>query len=107
MVWPNSGKLHVRDQDCVFCRIVRGDIPSKEVYEDDEVLALNDIHPVASVHFMMIQKRHIATFGDVQSDDRDVLGNMMILAGRLAREQGARDGFRTVVNTGRVGRQDI
>jgi len=97
----------VSDQDCIFCRIVRGEIPSNKVYEDDEILAFSDVNPVAPVHFMMIPKKHIASLGDVQADDRDVLGNMMVMAGRLAREQGSTDGFRTVVNTGRVGRQDI
>jgi len=77
------------------------------VYEDDEILAFNDVHPVAPVHFMMIPKKHIASLGDAQAEDRDVLGNMLVMAGRLAREQGSTDGFRTVVNTGRVGRQDI
>ncbi len=95
------------DQDCIFCKIVRGEIPSNKVYEDDEILAFYDVRPVAPVHFMMIPKKHIASLGDVQTDDRDVLGNMMVLAGRLAREQGSTDGFRTIVNTGRVGRQDV
>jgi len=97
----------VTDQDCIFCRIVRGEIPSNKVYEDDEILAFNDINPVAPVHFMVIPKKHIQTLYDVQPDDRGVLGNMMFLAGRLAREQGSTDGFRTVVNSGRVGRQEI
>jgi histidine triad (HIT) family protein len=77
------------------------------VYEDDEILAFNDVDPVASVHFMMIPKKHIATLGDVQADDRDVLGNMLVFAGRLAGEQGSTDGFLTIVRTGRVGRQNI
>jgi histidine triad (HIT) family protein len=88
-------------QDCA------GKIPSKRVYEDDEILAFNDVDPVAPVHFMMIPKQHIATLGDVQADDRDVPGNMLVFAGRLAEEQGSTDGFLTIVKTGRVGRQDI
>lgn len=95
------------EQDCIFCKIVRGEIPSKKVYEDEEVLAFHDIRPVAPVHFMIIPKKHIASLGDVQVEDRDVLGTMMLLAGRLAREQGSTDGFRTIINTGRVGRQDV
>ena len=95
------------DQDCIFCRFVRGEIPRNKVYEDDEILAFDDIKPVAPAHFMVIPKKHIETLYDVQPDDRDALGNMMFLAGRLARIQGSTDGFRTVVNTGRVGRQDI
>ena len=95
------------DQDCIFCKIVRGEIPSRKVYEDDEILAFHDVHPVAPVHFMIIPKKHIPSLGDVQAEDRDVLGNIMVMAGRLAKEQGSDDGFRTVVNTGRVGRQDV
>ena len=94
-------------QDCIFCRIVRGELPSKKVYEDDEVLAFHDIQPLAPVHFMLVPKRHIASLADVTPDDAPVLGKMMALAGRLAREQGSPDGFRTIVNTGRIGRQDV
>ena len=94
-------------QDCIFCKIVRGEIPAQKVYEDDEVFAFHDIHPQAPVHFMLIPKRHIASLADATPDDAGVLGRMMALAGRLAREQGSPDGFRTIVNTGRIGRQDV
>ena len=94
-------------EDCIFCRIVRGELPSKKVYEDDEVLAFHDIHPLAPVHFMLVPKRHIASLADATPDDAPVLGKMMALAGRLAREQGSPDGFRMIVNTGRIGRQDV
>ena len=94
-------------QDCVFCKIVRGEIPSEKVYEDDEILAFNDINPVAPVHFMLIPKRHIASLADATSDDSLVLGRIMTLTGRLAKEQGSAEGYRTIVNTGRIGRQDV
>jgi histidine triad (HIT) family protein len=94
-------------QDCIFCRIVRGEIPSNKVYEDDEVFAFHDIHPQAPVHFMLVPKRHIASLADAVPGDAAVLGRIMTLAGRLAREQGSPDGFRTIVNTGRIGRQDV
>jgi len=94
-------------QDCIFCRIVRGEIPSSKVYEDDEVLAFRDIDPVAPVHFMLVPKRHIASLADASMDDAGVLGRIMALAGPLAREQGSPEGFRTIVNTGRIGRQDV
>ena len=94
-------------QDCIFCRIVRGEVPAKKVYEDADVLAFNDIHPQAQVHFMVIPKRHIGSLADATPDDAGVLGKMLSLTGRLAREQGSPDGFRTVVNTGRVGHQDV
>jgi len=94
-------------QDCVFCKIVRGEIPSRKVYEDDEILAFHDIQPVAPVHFMLVPKRHISSLADATLEDAGVLGRMMALCGRLAREQGSPEGFRTIVNTGRIGRQDV
>ena len=94
-------------KDCIFCKIVRGEIPSRKVYEDDDMLAFHDIHPVAPVHFMMFPKKHIDSLATAGDEDAAVLGRMMARAGRLAREQGATDGFRTIVNTGRVGRQDV
>lgn len=94
-------------QDCIFCKIVRGEIPSGKVYEDDEVLAFHDIHPVAPVHFMIVPKSHIASLAEVDESHRSILGKIMVLAPRLAREQGSPAGFRTIVNTGRIGRQDV
>ena len=94
-------------QDCVFCRIVRGEIPSRKIYEDDDILAFHDIQPVAPVHFMLVPKRHIPSLADATMDDAGVLGRIMALCGRLAHEQGSPEGFRTIVNTGRIGRQDV
>src|SRR5215212_6585195 len=94
-------------QDCIFCKIARGEVPAKKVYEDADVLAFHDINPVAPVHFMLIPKRHIASLAEVTTGDAEVLGKMLTLCGKLAREQGSPDGFRTIVNTGRIGRQDV
>jgi histidine triad (HIT) family protein len=93
--------------DCIFCKIARAEIPSKKIYEDAEILAFHDIHPQAPVHFMLIPKKHIASLGDVSAQDAGVLGRMLTLSGRLAREQGSPDGYRTIINTGRIGRQDV
>ena len=93
--------------DCIFCKIARGEIPSKKIYEDREIFAFHDIHPQAPVHFMMIPKRHIATLADATMEDAGVLGRMLALSGRLAREQGLPDGYRTIINTGRIGRQEV
>ena len=76
-------------EDCIFCKIVRGEVPSKKVYEDDEILAFHDINPLAPTHFMLIPKKHIGSLADVSSDDAAVLGRIMALTGRLAREQGS------------------
>ncbi len=94
-------------ESCIFCKIVAGEIPSKKVYEDDEIFAFHDIQPAAPVHFLMIPKAHVASMYDCGPEHVPVLGRMMALAGRLAKDQGATDGFRTIVNTGRVGRQDV
>jgi len=94
-------------ENCVFCKIVRGEIPSRKVYEDEEVLAFHDINPVAPVHFMLIPKQHVDSLAQVDERHRQVLGKMLLLAHRLAVEQGSPDGFRTIVNTGWVGRQDV
>jgi histidine triad (HIT) family protein len=94
-------------QDCIFCKIVRGEIPSRKVFEDDEILGFHDINPVTPVHFMLIPKKHIASLAEAGPEDAGVLGRIMTLAGRIASEQGSPDGFRTIVNTGRIGRQDV
>src|SRR6202790_1512317 len=93
--------------DCIFCKIVRGEVPSKKVYEDDEVLGFQDIRPLAPVHFMLVPKRHIPSLADAAAADAGVLGRMLTLSGKLAREQGSPDGFRTIINSGRIGRQDV
>jgi histidine triad (HIT) family protein len=95
------------DPTCIFCKIAAGDIPSKKVYEDEEILAFHDIHPSAPVHFLIIPKDHVPSLAEAGEADAPVLGRILALAGRLAREQGSPDGFRTIVNTGRVGRQDV
>ena len=93
--------------DCIFCKIVEGKIPSKKVYEDDDMLAFHDINPVAPVHFMIIPKKHVDSLAQATGEHAAVLGRMMVKAASLAREQGSPDGFRTIVNTGRIGRQDV
>jgi histidine triad (HIT) family protein len=95
------------DPDCIFCKIVAGKIPSRKVYEDDDMLAFHDINPLAPVHFMIIPKAHLASLAEAGPEHAPVLGRMMAMAGRLAREQGLPDGFRTIINTGKIGRQDV
>lgn len=93
--------------DCLFCKIARGEIPCRKVYEDDEVLAFHDINPVAPVHFILVPKLHLATLDDAGDEHAALLGKMLLLAPRLAREQGLDTGFRTVINTGKGGGQEI
>jgi histidine triad (HIT) family protein len=93
--------------DTIFGKIIRGEIPCKKVYEDAEVLAFHDINPVADVHFLIIPKKFIPSLTDAVMDDAPLLGRLLALAPILAREQGLTDGFRTAINTGRMGRQDV
>jgi histidine triad (HIT) family protein len=93
--------------DCIFCKIARGEIPGKKVYEDDEIFAFHDIHPVAPVHFMLIPKLHIASLMEADASHAALLGRMLLLAPKLAREQGLDNGFRTVINTGKGGGQEV
>ncbi len=93
--------------DCLFCRIVRGELPSRKVYEDDDVLAFHDIHPAAPVHFMLIPKLHRDSLAHCVAEDGPLLGKMLSRTPRLAKEQGLMDGFRTVINTGPAGGQEV
>lgn len=99
------------DANCIFCKIIAGQIPSKKVYEDEDIFAFHDIHPWAPVHFLMIPKRHVASLAQVDASHAEVLGRMMTLAPRLALEQGCRPypegGYRLVINTGGDGGQEV
>lgn len=94
-------------ENCIFCKIVRGEIPSKKVYEDNDVVAFHDINPLAPVHFMLVPKQHVSSLAEVGPAHQNILGKLMVLAPRLAKEQGCDDGFRTIINTGRIARQDV
>jgi histidine triad (HIT) family protein len=93
--------------DCIFCKIIAGTIPCKKLFEDDDLLAFYDIHPQAPVHFLIIPKKHIATLDQATQEDAAVLGKMLAMAGPLARQAGCTDGFRTIINNGRVSGQEV
>ena len=93
--------------ECIFCKIIAGKVPCKKVYEDDEILAFHDIHPFARVHFMLIPKVHIPSLADCGPEHEKLLGRMLTLAPRLAREHGLEAGFKTLINTGRGGGQEV
>lgn len=99
------------DPNCLFCNIVAGKIPSKVVYQDDEIFVFDDIHPWAPVHFLMIPKRHIPSMAHVGSEQAALLGHMLALAPQLALQQGCnpypQGGFRILCNTGDEGRQEV
>jgi histidine triad (HIT) family protein len=92
---------------CLFCKIVRAEIPCRKVYEDEEVLAFHDINPVAPVHFMLVPKLHLDSLAQATEEHAALLGKMLLLAPRLAKEQGLDNGFRTVINTGKGGGQEV
>jgi len=93
--------------DCIFCKIARGEIPSRKVYEDEDVYVFHDIHPVAPVHFMLIPKLHLASLIEADESHAALLGKMLVLAPKLAKEQGLDTGFRTVINSGKGGGQEV
>ena len=93
-------------EDCVFCKIIAGSIPAKKLFEDDDVIVFNDIKPIAPVHFMIVPKLHVASLQDCQAAQQQVLGKILLLAPKLAAEQGLK-GFRTMINTGAEGGQEV
>ncbi|MBX3604232.1 MAG: histidine triad nucleotide-binding protein [Piscinibacter sp.] len=95
------------DPNCVFCKIVAGQIPSRKVHEDDELLVFHDIAPWAPVHVLIIPKLHVATLYDVDAGHTPLLGRMTALAPVLMRQLGVTNGFRIVVNTGHDGGQEV
>jgi histidine triad (HIT) family protein len=93
--------------DCLFCRIVAGEVPAARVYEDDKVLVFKDIHPKAEVHLLVIPKRHVSGLDQLDDSHDEVMARMMRLLPRLAKEQGLKDGFRVIINTGPGGGQVV
>ena len=97
--------------NCLFCKIAAGQIPSRKVYEDDDIFAFHDIHPWAPVHFLMIPKMHLQSMAQVGAEHAALLGRMLVLAPGLALAQGCnpypQGGFRMVVNTGAEGGQEV
>ncbi|QWT44979.1 histidine triad nucleotide-binding protein [Azospira inquinata] len=93
--------------DCLFCKIAAGDIPSRKVYEDEDVLAFHDINPLRPLHVLVIPKRHITSLAHVTPEDVPVLGKILAVANKIAQEQGSPDGFRVIINTGRIGQQEV
>jgi histidine triad (HIT) family protein len=99
-------------KNCIFCKIATGQIPSNKVYEDDDFLAFNDINPAAPVHVLVIPKKHIETLSHCTENDAPLLGRMISLVARLAKDlgvayTGGETGFRTVINTGPGGGQEV
>lgn len=95
------------DPNCNFCKIIEGKIPSRKLYEDDDLLAFHDISPWAPVHFLIVPKIHVVSLYDVSAQHQALLGKMLSLAPELARQEGALNGFRCVINNGQDGGQEV
>jgi len=92
--------------DTLFCKIRDGEIPSTMIYEDEDVFVFNDINPMAKVHFLIVPREHIPTLKDCDASHQALLGKMLLLAPKLAAEQGL-VGFKTLINTGKEGGQEV
>jgi histidine triad (HIT) family protein len=92
--------------DCIFCKIISGAIPAKKIYEDADFIAFHDIKPMAKIHFLIVPKLHVETLKDCGDVQQQLLGKMLLLAPKLATEQGLM-GFKTLINTGREGGQEV
>lgn len=94
--------------DCIFCKIVSGDIPGDIVYQDDDVLAFRDLNPQAPTHILVIPKRHISTLNDLQNSDAELVGKMYLAAKKIAADEGiAEDGYRTTMNCNAMAGQTV
>ena len=94
--------------ECVFCRIVAGELPSDTLYQDEQIMAFRDINPLAPTHVLIIPKRHINSLADLSDDETQIIGHMAEVANRLARQEGvAKKGYRLVVSSGEDGGQVV
>jgi histidine triad (HIT) family protein len=94
--------------ECLFCRIIAGQIPAAKVYEDELCLGFSDINPQAPTHALFVPKRHLATINDATAEDRELLGHLMISAAKVAREKGfSETGYRLVLNTNKDAGQTV
>lgn len=95
-------------EDCLFCKIIKGEIPSSKVYEDDEVLAFEDIHPAAPIHILVIPKKHITSLAHLEKEDEAVVGKIYSIMNQIAQEKGFKEkGYRVIVNCGEDGGQEV
>lgn len=93
--------------DCIFCKIIDGSIPCSKVYEDEWVFAFKDIQPKAEVHLLVIPKQHIERLDHLDSSHTELITHMMLILPELAKSQGLDNGFRTIINTGPGGGQEV
>lgn len=93
--------------DCIFCKIVRGEIPAKKLHEDEKALVFADVNPQAPVHLLVIPREHLSSLAEAEAEHTALLGHLMATAAAVAKEQGLSRGFRVVVNSGPDGGQTV
>lgn len=93
--------------DCLFCKIISGEIPSQKVYEDDQCFAFKDIAPMAPVHFLVVPKAHFASAAEVTEKNEALVGHIYTVIAKLAKEMGFADGYRVVTNVGALAGQTV
>ncbi len=93
--------------DCLFCKILAGEIPADKIYEDDKMLVFKDLYPKADVHLLVIPRVHISSLNEITDEHDEVMAHMIKQLPKLAKEQGLNDGFRTIINTGIGGGQVV
>ena len=95
-------------EDCLFCKIIKGEIPSTKVYEDEDTLAFNDINPAAPIHILVIPKKHIESLAHMQKEDEAIVGKIYGVINKIAEEKGFKDnGYRVIVNCGKDAGQEV
>ncbi len=95
-------------EDCLFCKIIKGEIPSTKVYEDGDILAFNDINPAAPIHILVIPKKHIESLAHMQKEDEAIVGKIYGVINKIAEEKGFKDnGYRVIVNCGKDAGQEV
>lgn len=93
--------------DCLFCKIIANEIPSSKVYEDDNIFVFKDIYPKAEVHILVVPKKHIQSLDQLTNEHQSLISKILLKLPELARDQGLNDGFRTIINTGPGGGQEV
>ncbi len=95
-------------EDCIFCKIIKGEVPTNKVYEDNEILAFYDINPAAPIHILVIPKKHIDCIAHMEKQDEQLIGKIYSVINKIAKEKGFKEqGFRVIVNSGENGGQEV
>lgn len=95
-------------EDCIFCKIIKGEIPSEKIYEDEKILAFKDINPAAPIHILVIPKKHITSLADMEKEDEVIVGEIYGVINKIAEEKGFKEkGYRVIVNCGKDAGQEV